>query len=252
MSSSPILKIHKNRAALYKTAADIFVEKANIAIQKKEKFSVCLSGGKTPKPLYELLATPEYIEQVNWKKCHVFFGDERCVPDTNDNSNFGMIYDTLLKKVKVPKSQVYKMDGSKTPRQAAQAYTQVFQEFFGASKPAFDLAFLGMGTDGHIASMFPGTDAVRMVRKRVREVYLGKNKPWRLTLTGSVFKRSKTVLVLVTGKKKSETLKRVFEDEINPDVLPAQLLREATGEVQWLLDEGAASALSKNLVSSEV
>ena len=243
MITEPILKIHKKRADLYQTAAEIFVEKAQAAIQKKEKFTVCLSGGKTPQPLYQLLATPEYSEQINWKKCHIFFGDERCVPDTHDDSNYGMIYDTLLKKVKVPKSQVYKIDGSKTPRQAAQAYTQVFQLFFGATKPFFDLAFLGMGTDGHIASMFPGTDAARMVRKRVREVKMGKNKTWRITLTGSMFNRSKSVVLLVAGKKKSATLKEVLQGEYNPDVLPAQILRNAQGEVTWLLDEGAARAL---------
>lgn len=244
MSTKPTLKIHKKRAELYKSAADIFVEKAQAAIAKKEKFTVCLSGGKTPKPLYELLATPEYAEQINWKKCHVFFGDERCVPDTHDDSNYGMIHDLLLKKVKVPKSQVYKMNGSTTPRQAAQAYTQVFQVFFGATKPFFDLAFLGMGTDGHIASMFPGTDAVRMVRKRVREVKMPKGQPWRLTLTSSMFNRSKTVVLLVAGKRKSATLKEVLEGEYNPELLPAQVLQNAEGEVIWLLDEGAASALS--------
>lgn len=243
MSTKPILKIHKKKAEIYDSAVQIFIEKAQAAIKKKEKFTVCLSGGKTPKPLYELLATPEYSEQINWKKCHVFFGDERCVPDTHDDSNYGMIYDTLLKKVDVPKSQVYKMDGSRTPRQAAQAYTQVFQNFFGATKPFFDLAFLGMGTDGHIASMFPGTDAIRMVRKRVREVKMGKNKPWRLTLTSSMFNRSKAVVLLVAGKRKSETLKEVLEGEYNPELLPAQVLRNAEGEVTWLLDEGAASAL---------
>ncbi len=243
MITKPTLNIHKKKADLYKTAADIFVEKAQAAIKKKEKFTVCLSGGKTPQPLYQLLATPEYSDQINWKKCHVFFGDERCVPDTHDDSNYGMIYDTLLKKVNIPKSQVYKMDGSKTPRQAAQAYTQVFQVFFGATKPFFDLAYLGMGTDGHIASMFPGTDAIRMVRKRVREVKMGKGKPWRLTLTSSMFNRSKAVVLLVAGKKKADVLKEVLEGEYNPEVLPAQVLRNAKGEVTWLLDEGAASSL---------
>lgn len=243
MLTKPILKIHKKRAELYQTAAEIFVEKAQAAIKKKEKFTVCLSGGSTPQPLYELLATPEFSEQINWKKCHIFFGDERCVPDTHEDSNYGMVYDALLKKVKIPKAQVYKMDGSKTPRQAAQAYTQVFQNFFGATKPFFDLAFLGMGTDGHIASMFPGTDAVRMVRKRVREVKMGKNKPWRLTVTSSVFNRTKSVVLLVAGKKKSTVLKEVLEGDYNPDTFPAQVLRNAEGEVTWLLDEGAASAL---------
>ncbi|MEM6320153.1 MAG: 6-phosphogluconolactonase [Bacteroidota bacterium] len=245
MSTEPIIKIHKKRADLYRAAADHFVEKAQAAIKKKEKFTVCLSGGKTPQPLYELLATPEYAEQVNWKKCHIFFGDERCVPPTHDDSNYGMVYDLLLRKVKVPKSHVYKMDGSKTPRQAAQAYTQVFQEFFGATKPFFDLAFLGMGTDGHIASMFPGTDAVKMVRKRVREVKMGKNQPWRITVTSSVFNRTKSVVVLVSGKKKAATLKEVLEGEYNPELLPAQTLRNAIGEVSWFLDEGAASLLDK-------
>jgi len=243
MSKEPILKIHKKRVDLYKAAADIFVEKAQAAIKKKEKFTVCLSGGSTPKPLYELLATPEYSEQINWKKCHIFFGDERCVPDTHDDSNYGMVYDALLKKVNVPKSQVYKMDGSKTPREAAQAYTQVFQNFFGATKPFFDLAYLGMGTDGHIASMFPDSDAIKMVRKRVREVKMGKNKPWRLTVTSSVFNRTKSVVLLVAGKKKSTVLKEVLHGAYNPTLLPAQILRNALGEVTWLLDEGAASAL---------
>lgn len=239
------LKIHKNKAALIETAAEMFVEIALAAIAKKEKFTVCLSGGSTPKPLYELLATPKYAEKINWKKVHVFFGDERCVPDTHDDSNYGMVYDTLLKKVKIPKSNVYKMDGGRKPREAAQAYTQVFQLFYGAAKPFFDLAYLGMGVDGHIASMFPGSDAVHIVRKRVREVNLGKKKGWRLTLTGSVFNRSKNVVVLVAGKKKAATLKEVLEGEFNPGQLPAQLLRNALGNVTWLLDEGAASALKE-------
>ena len=243
MSTEPNLKVYKKRADLYLSVAQYFVEKAQAAIKKKEKFTVCFSGGKTPKPFYELLATPEFASQVNWKKCHIFFSDERMVSDTHDDSNYGMIYDALLKKVKVPKSNVYKMEGDRTPREAAQAYTQVFQLFYGATKPFFDLAFLGMGADGHIASMFPGTDAVKMVRKRVREVKMGKNKPWRLTLTSSVFNRSKSVVLLVTGKKKAQTVKEVLHGPFNPELLPAQVLRKAEGEVTWYLDEGAASAL---------
>ena len=244
MRSTPILKIHKNRYLLYEATANIIVDKANLAIQKKEKFTICLSGGKTPRPLYQLLAEPEYLAKINWKKAHVFFSDERCVPDTHEDSNYGMIYDLLLKKTAIPKSQIYKIDGSKTPRKAAQAYTQILQVFYGAAKPSFDIALLGMGVDGHIASMFPGTDAVKMVRKRVREVYIGKKSPWSVTLTGSVFNQSKNLLVLVTGKKKAATLKEVLEGEYQPDKSPAQLLRNAKGEVVWILDEGAASELS--------
>ncbi len=241
--SDPILKIYKNKTELIEMAADLFVEKAQVAIKKKERFVVCLSGGKTPKALYELLATEPYREKINWKKCYVFWGDERMVPPNHDESNYGMAYDTLLKKVNIPKSQIFPVDTSKTPKRASELYSQALLKVFRAKRPSFDLFLLGMGADGHTASIFPGTDAVHIRRKRVKGVYVSALKTWRMTMTFPVINNARTVAFLVIGRKKAVALKEVLKGDYNPNLYPAQLVRKAKGEVIWFLDNRAASQL---------
>lgn len=230
-------EVFKNKEEISRAAAEIFITKAAEKAEKRKPFSVSLSGGSTPKALFELLATPEYAERINWRWVHLFWGDERCVPSTHHDSNYRMVEQALLKKIEIPATNVHRVRTELDPKLAAAEYRAELNLFFGQKQPAFDLFFLGMGDDGHTASIFPGTRAVHMARKRVAEIYVKKLKAWRITMAAPVINRAKTVIFLVAGSSKAKALKEVWHGEYNPDVYPAQLLRAAEGDVVWYLDE---------------
>lgn len=246
--TSPEIKVLPDPAAVADEAAQRVVRHAGEAIEANGRFSIALSGGSTPKSLYELLAT-KYRDWIDWTRVEVFFVDERCVPPDHRESNHRMAHETLLSKVPIPGDNVYRMRGEVDPNEAAKEYGLMLKVKFpstGSGQVAdggLDLILLGMGEDGHTASLFPGTPAVGETHHRVVANYAEKSttgKSWRITLTAPFINRAEQVIILVTGANKAETLKRVLEDPPDPKRFPVQLISPLSGRLTWLIDAAAA------------
>jgi 6-phosphogluconolactonase len=222
-------------------AAERFAEASAAAIASDGSFRVALSGGSTPQALHRILAAEPYRSRIDWLNVHIFFGDERCVPPDDADSNYRMARETLLSKVPIPLDNVYRMAGEIDPTSAAQQYEQELKDQLGDQ--GLDLCFLGLGDDGHTASLFPHTPAVSEQTRWCMAQYVEHSttgKSWRITLTAPLINRSKRVIFLVAGKKKSAALAEVLEGERAPETFPAQLVQPADGELIWLIDAAAA------------
>jgi 6-phosphogluconolactonase len=216
------------------------IEAANHAISRRGRFSLVLAGGSTPKALYhELAARPQHIA---WEKTSVFFGDERCVPPEDDQSNYRMAREALLSAVPIPPEQVHRLRGELEPHEAAGEYDRLLREAFPETAGP-DLTLLGMGEDGHTASLFPGTTALGETGKNCVANHVEQLNTWRLTMTAPFLNRSHGVLVLVSGSGKAQRLHEVLEGPHDPGRLPIQLIRPASGQLTWLLDREAAATL---------
>ncbi len=230
-------------------AADRFVELANSSITSKNRFAAALSGGSTPKQVHRLLAQSSRL--VDWSKVHLFFGDERTVPADHPDSNFGMAQETLLSESPLPADNVHQIKGDGDPALNAAAYERELRAFFaGADWPQFDLIFLGIGADGHTASLFPHTEALAERDAWVTANWVEKLGTYRLTLTVPVINQAREIIFLVTGSEKAEALAAILQGPRNPELLPAQLIRPASGRLSWLVDQAAAEKLrgfGKNL-----
>lgn len=218
-----------------RAAAKIFVEQSHRAIKLTGRFSVLLSGGNTPMATYECLAKDPFKNQVDWSKVNIFWGDERCVEPTDPRSNYLMASESLLSHVSIPPSQIYPMFCSKDPYEAAISYEKLLKNYFGLSLPCFDLTFLGLGEDGHIASLFPESEVLKEKEHWVRVVKNESDNFLRLTLTLPILNRSKIIVFLVTGEKKKQILEKVLAHE-STDQFPAQLIQPINGKLIWLVD----------------
>lgn len=213
------------------------------AVQRtKGPFSVVLSGGSTPRRLHELLAAEPYRSLMPWDRLNVFFGDERCVPPEHKDSNFAMAKSTLLARAPIPAEQVFRMRGEDVPPEAALAYEADLKAFFRGRPPAFDWVFLGLGDDGHTASLFPGSPALEEKSRPVVSNRVEKLNADRLTLTYPVLNAAKVVCFLVSGEAKAPVLKRILE-EGGASGFPAAGVRPATGDLRWYVDQPAARLL---------
>lgn len=232
---------------LAREAARRFAELAAAAVTKSERFTVAFSGGSTPRGLYRVLAAPPFREAVPWPQVHCFWGDERCVPPDHPESNYRGTFEELLARVPVPPDQVHGIQAElPDPAVAADQYAATLARVFGLQPgdfPRLDLVLLGMGADGHTASLFPGTPTVAEEGRSVAAVYVERLKAHRVTLTPPVLRRARAVLFLVAGTDKAQTLREVLQGSYRPDRYPAQLLHQAEGRVTWLLDRPAASLL---------
>nr|MBI3613189.1 6-phosphogluconolactonase [Nitrospirota bacterium] len=259
MNAGPELRILENSLELAAEAADLFVWLGKQALQAGGQFRVALSGGSTPKALHRALAAPGLARQLDWTKVEFFFGDERGVPPDHPESNFGMADATLFRPLGVKHDRIFRMHGeAKDQEQAAREYEAVLHRQFGTKPPAwprFDLILLGLGEDGHTASLFPGTEALHERTHLVLPSRSPKGAPRRLTLTVPIVNQAQTVVFLVSGGGKAAVVKHVLEgQESDRARLPAQLIRPEQGRLIWFLDQAAASelALSKQgLVSHE-
>ena len=220
-----------NAELLAKAAAEYFIQSVNEAIQLKGKFAVALSGGNTPAAMYKLLATDFYSQQVDWKNCYFFWGDERCVPLNDKDNNSFNAKNILLDKVPVPKKNIFIIPVDESPVNAAIYYEATIKIFFKTDKPVFDLILLGMGDNGHTASLFPHTTILQETKALVKEVYVDEIKMNRVSFTAPLINNAKHILFLVAGKEKESMLKKVLEGEYKPDEYPAQLIQNA----EWFL-----------------
>ncbi len=231
-----------------RVAAEQFVRLASDAMSARTRFTVVLSGGSTPRRLYEILAASPYRDQVVWGKVEFFWGDERAVPPDHPDSNYRMASDALLKKLNISEGQIHRMAAERQDRErAAWDYQSEIARVFGVDPlgepPQFDLVLLGMGADGHTASLFPYTEAVREETRWVIPNYVPKLDSYRLTLTTTILNKAAQVMFLVAGGDKSEPLTQVLEGPSDPERLPAQLIRPVSGRLEWLVDASAASRL---------
>lgn len=217
------------------------------AINQHERFTVALAGGSTPKSLYQLLTTEKFKNQIDWTKVYFFFGDERNVLPGNTESNFRMAYENLLKPLEISGENIFRwktemLDAEKI----AEDYEQTIKEFFNLAEnkfPRFDLILLGMGADGHTASLFPFTKALNETEKIAVANPVEKLNTTRLTLTFSAINRASNIIFLINGAEKAEALKEILEGKRQPDEYPSQNVKPKNGNLFWLLDEKAAQFL---------
>jgi 6-phosphogluconolactonase len=231
------IKVLPDPKAVTEEAARRIVAKADdLLADNQHFFSLVLSGGSTPKALYELLASEPYRSQLNWSKVEVYFGDERCVPPDHADSNFLMAHNAMLSKLPIPECNIHRMRGEIPPEQAAAEYGEMLKGKFRDAGP--DLVLLGMGDDGHTASLFPGTTALTETQHRCVANYVEKLNAWRITMTYPFLNKAAEVMMLITGVAKARVLEEVLEGPRGK--YPIQGI-QPHGKLTWLLDAAAAS-----------
>ena len=238
-----MIRVFDDPEALSRGAAEFFVKVAKDAVAQRGQFSVALSGGGTPRRTYELLAQPPLRDQVDWDKVHIFWGDERCVPADDPRSNARMAREALLAHVPIPAGQVHPMDCLPVPEEGARRYEALLRAFFADGEPRFDLILLGLGENGHTASLFPGDPALTETERWVAPVYVAEQDLHRLTLTAAFINQARVVAFLVAGAAKAAVVREVIQGPRDPRRLPAQLIHPEPGELHWLLDKAAAGEL---------
>jgi 6-phosphogluconolactonase len=240
------MQVYPDLESLVSAAAEQVATLAEDAVAARGRFSVALSGGSTPRPVYELLAADEFAARIDWSRVHIFWGDERCVPPDHPDSNSRMTRQALLDRVPIPPRQIHRMQGEIDPARAAIEYEAALRAFFGSGDetPRFDLVLLGMGDDGHTASLFPGTTALNERRRWVTENYVARLGTWRITLTPPALNAARNVIFLVSGPGKAEVLHTVLHERYQPDRFPSQLIQPVRGRLLWMIDQAAAALLS--------
>jgi 6-phosphogluconolactonase len=242
--SNPNVQVFDDPERVAREAAGLFVRLSIEAVSARGGFSVALSGGSTPRRIYELLAGEDYRTQVSWPNVHVFFGDERTVPPDHADSNYRMANEALLSRVPVPAKNVHRMNGVGDAAAGASEYESEMRAFFGdRTWPRLDLVMLGMGDDGHTASLFPGSAALEEQRAWVVANWVEKFQTWRITLTAPAINAARRVLFLVTGAGKADRLREVLKGERDPARLPSQLIQPRDGALEWFVDRAAAEKL---------
>lgn len=224
-------------------ATEHFILLAQQAIKEKGRFFVALSGGSTPRQIYQNLASYKYKKFVDWKKVHIFWSDERAVPPDSDESNYKMAMDSGFKSLGIPANQIYRMEAESDIDQHATMYQQLIESALNSS--SFDLIMLGMGDDGHTASIFPGTEALDQKGKWVVANYVPTKQSWRMTMTIPFINTAENVVVYVLGDKKKEMLKKVLAGEKTPEPLPAERIGSSSHPALWIADDAAAQLVLK-------
>ncbi len=244
----PEIRIFQNLEILSRSAAHLIIAQAEESIRERGRFLIVLNGGGTPQRLFQLLAS-EYREKIDWAHTHIFWGDERCVPPDDAESSYGLARGLLLSKVNVPDENIHRIKADLGPDAASRDYANTLSIFRDPPLewPHFDLVQLGMGEDGHTASLFPGSPI------DVKEPVLGvtahyQNRPaQRVTLTPPVFNSARMIIFMATGSNKAVTLSRVLSDKYEIEDLPAQRIDPKDGRLTWLVDEDAASKLPRKI-----
>ena len=245
------IEIFPDRETFTEMAAEHVTRLSAEAIAEDGAFSLALSGGSTPRPLYSLLASERFAKRIEWPQVHVFWGDERSVPPENAQNNYRMAREALLDAVPLLPDHIHRIRGEDDPKQEASRYEEEVKAFFGSSpgdgspRTGFNLVLLGMGENGHTASLFPGLPAVTEQVRWVMAQYVEAVSMWRITLTPVVINAAKNIIFLVSGIEKAQTLADVLEGPLQPEVWPAQIIKPKQGRLIWLVDEAAARCLKK-------
>lgn len=246
-SGKPEVRVFPNLNVFYHEIADLVLAEARKSLYATGRFLWVLCGGSTPKPLYALLAQDPYAKEMPWEKTLVFFGDERNVSPGDPASNFGMVQRVLFSKVPIPPDNLYPMtDGKKTAEQAAEEYEKKLRRLFpDCAYPRFDLVLLGLGEDGHTASLFPGTSVLEEKERWAKGLTVDEKRGERITLTAPVLSRGERIVVLAEGERKRSIVRQVLHEKSRETTYPIEMvLRQAEGKVVFFLDAAAASGLS--------
>ncbi len=238
-----MIRIFDDPTSVAVAAAGLFAEAAAAAMQSKGSFCAALSGGSTPRRLYEELAKQPWRDQIAWEKVFLFWGDERYVAPTDPLSNQKMTHEALLDHVPIPPANLFPIPFAASAGESASLYETTLRTFFGA-EPRFDLMLLGLGADGHTASLFPGTAALAETNRWVCPCRPQVTGPDRITLTFPVINRSAAILFLVTGQDKAPVIEAVLDKKNNQAALPVQQVQPVQGQITWFLDKMAAGHLS--------
>jgi 6-phosphogluconolactonase len=243
----PRLLVCINPEEVATRAAALFVSQAVQAIADRGRFRVVLSGGSTPRRAYELLTSPRWSSKIRWEAVEVFWGDERYVSAEDADSNYRMAREAFLERVPLPEANIHPVPTGIEPAEAAAAYEETIRATFAATTdiPRFDLIFLGLGANGHTASLFPASPLLRETSRLVAADYVQELDGWRVTMTAPLLNRGRTIAFLVTGQDKAGVLREVVRGPYVPEVLPAQLIRPEDAELLWIADTGAASLIMR-------
>lgn len=253
MSFKRTIIIKDDPILLAKQAAEIFVASANRSVGKRGRFSVAISGGSTPRRMHKMLAREPYVLNIPWGKTHIFWVDERCVSQDSHESNFGMAKRDFINEVPISETQVHLITCKSSPQVSAKEYQKILNDFFSFERtriPRFDLIYLGMGADGHIASLFPGQKILYEKEKLVMAVKGGDPNVNRISMTLPLLNQARHIVFLITGEEKAKTVQAVLEGKKLR--LPAQKIGPPNGRLTWLLDRRAASLLSEDLHHDKV
>lgn len=238
-----ILQTFPDLESLSQAAAGLFARLAADAVNIRGRFSVALSGGGTPRRTYEILAQSPFREQVPWDRAHVFWGDERCVDPADPRSNARLAREALLDHVPLPRTQIHPFLCHPSPAAGARRYEVLLQDFFGGAAPRLDLVFLGLGDDGHTASLFPDDPALEEQERWTAAVHAPGVDLHRVTFTPALINQAAVVAFLVAGAAKAGVLREVMQKPRDPRRLPAHLINPEDGELYWLVDREAAGEL---------
>jgi 6-phosphogluconolactonase len=238
-----IIQTYPDLESLSRAAAALFARQVEHGVKVRGRCSVALSGGQTPRRTYEILAQPPFREQVDWNRTHVFWGDERCVPPDDPRSNYRLARKALLDQVPLPRSQIHPLSCKPSPAAGARQYETVLREFGAGTSPGLDLIFLGLGEDGHTASLFPYDRALEERERWSTAVYVPTQGLHRVSFTPAFINQAAVVVFLVAGAAKAEALREVLHGPREPRRLPAQLINPESGELYWLVDRAAAGQL---------
>ena len=241
---NPEVRIFKNLELLSYAAVQLFLDQAEHSIKDRGRFLVALTGGSTPEHLYTLLAEDK-SGKIDWKKTHTFWGDERCVPPNDPESNYRMARELLLRHVNIPDANIHRIQGELEPLQATKDYGHVLKQYASPpfQWPRFDLVLLGMGEDGHTASLFPGSPVETLGPTEAVTAHYQDRPAERVTLTPPVFNTARLVLFMLVGGNKAFTLSKVLGNTHQPQLYPAQRIDPKDGKLIWLIDQAAASKL---------
>ena len=238
-----MIRVFNDLESLSQAAAELFTVLSRQASLICGRFSVALSGGETPRRLYEILATSPYRERIHWDEVNIFWSDERCVPEDDPRSNAMMAHQALLNHVPIPPDQIHPIGCKESPEQAALHYEEEMRDFFSTQNPNFHLVLLGLGENGHIASLFPHTAVLNEKNRWVSEVYIPELDMHRVTFTAPFINQASQVVFLVSGLDKAAVLVKVLEGPYRPHQLPAQLIRPNGVHPIWLVDKAASQKL---------
>lgn len=248
MPSVPDIRIYSDSQAVAEAAAEFILEMGREAVRAKGRFFLALSGGTTPETLYRVLASPAFTHRFDWTRATFFFSDERCVPPHDSRSNYALADKALFAPLHIPPSQIYRMAGeSGEPQAAASEYEQQLRlatNTVPSVPPSLDLILLGLGEDGHTASLFPGSPTLRDHRRAIAATQSPKDPPHRLTMTLAAINKASVVLFLITGSGKAEVVRAILDPKTEAEQqFPASLVKPEKGRVIWFLDQAAAAKL---------